>query len=1358
MSNQGKSKNSKQEEKWLRLSIYLSIGLLSILFAQGPYTLSFDLSQFEFSVENGYDRVKGVGMSATTDTGAPELPLKSLNFILPNGKMVQDVQILSLSLVAIAGTYNIYPVQPQVPMTAPPPPWVEPDSFIYSQDALFPDSIPIKVTHQGSFSGIPSVTIVTYPLLYNPVSDSLYLVQSVTFNFVLESMALSQRPQIMGERVFQLYKESIKSSVYNHWEVDAYYTPPPLVPDEELVWRGGYDVAIVTTPEMALAYQPLAKWLVEKGMPCTIITTDWIYAMYDGHWTYQDYAGWSEEHIGDDASKIKEFLYDAHWSRGLAFAILGGSSQNIYPTNYFPCRYAFGYPGDLYFQDFTGNWLSNPDYQEEIWIGRIPAWEYDQALSWVEKRIKYEKAPVNRNLMIHSLWITQENEPPSGWQFREYMEKTKNWAFPPYFIQHQLVDFLCDPEHHALIDTLSIGYGIISHYGHGAPDGIRTNTYDYSHPYKQLLESYEHDNFPSLDELYNVDKYYIFYSAGCATADFDELGYHGWSCWDPTDPLPCVAEGFASFYRLDIPQNHRPSIGAVAYIGNTRDAWGPSFCLHRNFIWHLLNANNNPVGYIIGIAEAKSKYSGIHGWEEIGWYHAIMNNLFGSPEMPVWTQNPKDMVVKHPDAIPANLPINFEVTVYEDPAGAQPLPISNALVVLYKSGEVYPEIYESEFTNAEGKAYLSITAPTTGVMKVTVTKHNYITYQGNVQVFEFDVAIPTSHTAYSEGKKLIRQVNTENLHLSYTYVDFEGGVNGPDDYSAYSLSTDGGSSWVQGNNVHRFAKNPSIGLTTESTPRPCIAYRNSLEPYQVDQPAVIYFARYDEPNWTIYTIDSYPCIPGVFYPRVLPPAIRIDANNICHMVYAGILYAPNKAYVIYKRFDVFNPTTETVIIDSTTVPSDWELSLPSIALQYGYPHIVYDFPPQAGEPASEIWYKCLTESGWTDPINISNSYTNPSLHPFIHLTNEKAIVVWSEEETPGNAQSREIYQAERFLNQPPNTWTKWKVVETPNQTSAWPVLTANGRILVWCEERLIDGKRNWEVLYHSETYGDGNLSNTPYTQSLYPSADWRQTLTGIYLYSAFTEDYASEANPWIFGVKSVRKDMQYVPTPHSTIYAGSETPSPYLLQRDGFILYENYPVDYDSTELIYKFSGLNPDLHYRLDITAYHESGGEWREWVKVDNTAQHLVKYSTGIPKTVELAVPPSTYKNDGEIIVRIKKISGDFAMCHKGNLYEFEKEEGGGPQTAMTIPLRPAFGMNVYPNIFTHNAVIQYTIPDKQFVRLDLYDIIGRRIKMIIEGTVEPGIYSCNLNSSDLSSGIYFLVLKGDKETKTQKMLIVR
>jgi len=1332
----------------------VSIALLSFVSAQGPYTLSFNLSQFEFSVENGYDRVKGMEMVRITDTGAPELPCKSLNFILPNGIGIQDIVILSLTLVPLEGTYNIYPSQPPHPITldpTEPPPFVPPDSEIYSVNALYPDSVPIEIIHKGSIDGIPFVTIAMYPLLYNPVKESIYVIQSVTFRFVLETVPYSQRPQIMGERVFKMKLNSLQDCVYNHWEVVAYYTAPPLIPDEELLSRQGCEVVIVTAPTMTAAYQPLAKWLVEKGMPCMIVSTDWIYAMYDGQWTTADYAGWSEEHIGDDAAKIKEFLYDMHWSSGLAFAILGGISSSYLPmTNWVPFRYCDGMPSDLYFQDFTGNWMNNPDYQEEIWIGRIPAWNYDQTLSWVEKRLNYEKSPENKELMNHSLWITQGHQPDCI-EFPSLMNQTIPY-FPSHIVQHLIVNHPSNANDHEIIDFLSTGYGFVSTCGHGGTDGQRTAYPDY----RQLLMSWpwNYNNMgimPNLSELHNANKYFIVYAINCDNAWYDDMDAtgHYWSeQWSASGPLPCMAEAYSSFYRLDVPPDQRPPIGAVAFLGNTRSgqAWG-SPELQRNFINRLFYFDT-----LIGVAEAKARYAGPYGW--LGWYFAYVHNLFGSPEMPVWTDNPKTIIAYHPHSIPVNTPVDFEVAVYEDPVGPQQISLQDALVTLYKAG---PEIYQSQKTNAEGRVYFSgITVATTGVMKVTITKKNYIPYQADVQVFEFAVTLPTTHTEFTEGRKLIRQPNSTILNLAYTYGI--GGADIPQEWTTFSTSTDGGTIWLEGQNVLPIAPNhnPSIGLMSDN--RPCLAFRKSIG-WLVNQSAVIYFARYDAPNWTVYTVDSYPAIPTSFYPSVSPPAIRIDANDICHMVYSGVLFAPGKAYVVYKRFDCNNPGTETVIIDSANVPVDWQPSSPSIDIQYGYPHIVYDFPPQAGEPYPDIWYKCLTTSGWSDPVNISNSYSQPSEHPYLLITNEKALVVWSEEESEGNEESREIWKGERFLNQPPSNWTTWREVETPNQASDWPILTVNDRLLVWSEHLLTEGNKNWEIMYQSPYYGSGNISNSSCTQSRYASCDWRQTLTSIDLYSAYTERYEEDAETNVFGIQTKRNRLQYIPVPKYTIYAGSEYTSAYLIQRDGYIAYENYPVDYDTTEIIYKFSGLKPELKYKLDITAYHESQGEWREWVKIDNTAQHMVKYQAEIPTNIELPVPSASYKDDGEITVRISKIYGDFAACHMGHLYEFEKEsEGGGPQSVDAEPMNLEFGIVVLPSILIHTALIRYVIPTRQQVKLTLYDITGRKAIVVADGIMEAGVHTFNFDSSNLSAGIYFLILEGEKETTTKKVLVVR
>lgn len=89
---------------------------------------------------------------------------------------------------------------------------------------------------------------------------------------------------------------------------------------------------------------------------------------------------------------------------------------------------------------------------------------------------------------------------------------------------------------------------------------------------------------------------------------------------------------------------------------------------------------------------------------------------------------------------------------------------------------------------------------------------------------------------------------------------------------------------------------------------------------------------------------------------------------------------------------------------------------------------------------------------------------------------------------------------------------------------------------------------------------------------------------------------------------------------------------------------------------------------------------------------------------------------------------------------------------------PKTEDYGLEILPLIIKHNAEVRFTISETQHIRLNLYDGLGRRVVMITQGMFEPGVYSVRLNTSQLSAGIYFLVLEGQKGRKNQKVLILR
>lgn len=82
-------------------------------------------------------------------------------------------------------------------------------------------------------------------------------------------------------------------------------------------------------------------------------------------------------------------------------------------------------------------------------------------------------------------------------------------------------------------------------------------------------------------------------------------------------------------------------------------------------------------------------------------------------------------------------------------------------------------------------------------------------------------------------------------------------------------------------------------------------------------------------------------------------------------------------------------------------------------------------------------------------------------------------------------------------------------------------------------------------------------------------------------------------------------------------------------------------------------------------------------------------------------------------------------------------------------------------YPNPFNPETKIKFSIPEKQNVSLQVYDIQGKLVAEILNGSeLSAGNYEVSFNSasSQLSSGTYYYTLKTDKFTQTKKMTIVK
>ncbi|MBN8570707.1 MAG: T9SS type A sorting domain-containing protein [Ignavibacteria bacterium] len=79
-------------------------------------------------------------------------------------------------------------------------------------------------------------------------------------------------------------------------------------------------------------------------------------------------------------------------------------------------------------------------------------------------------------------------------------------------------------------------------------------------------------------------------------------------------------------------------------------------------------------------------------------------------------------------------------------------------------------------------------------------------------------------------------------------------------------------------------------------------------------------------------------------------------------------------------------------------------------------------------------------------------------------------------------------------------------------------------------------------------------------------------------------------------------------------------------------------------------------------------------------------------------------------------------------------------------------------YPNPFNPATVISFQLPAAGFVKLKVFDLLGREVANLLNENLSAGSYKYDFNASDLTSGIYFYKLETENFSETRKMVLVK
>ena len=128
-------------------------------------------------------------------------------------------------------------------------------------------------------------------------------------------------------------------------------------------------------------------------------------------------------------------------------------------------------------------------------------------------------------------------------------------------------------------------------------------------------------------------------------------------------------------------------------------------------------------------------------------------------------------------------------------------------------------------------------------------------------------------------------------------------------------------------------------------------------------------------------------------------------------------------------------------------------------------------------------------------------------------------------------------------------------------------------------------------------------------------------------------------------------------------------------------------------------------------------------------------------------------SYICTGEISYRISNLI--YFRDHLGN--EFGEPVAVSIPGETELPATATLGRN-YPNPFNPSTTIPFELNSAAHVRLEVYDMLGRRVALLIDQPLQVGSHTARFEAENLPSGMYITRMQTEGEVLTQKMLLVK
>ena len=686
---------------------------------------------------NTYDVLTAPGESEMP-VGYPDIPAFAQWLLVPNGSEIKLE--INKGKSVVYKEIDIQPVQPEPPESVDNYiPKFTINKTIYNKNENYPGAF-AKLEPIRKIRGQNATMIWIYPYQYNPVTKVLtvYPDLEVTVHFEGKGKSVENR---LRTKTFDNFFKRIAPNA------DEILSLPPCEINKTTANFGkkalltGCDLMIICVPQFTNSARIIAEWKTKRGFMTEIVTT---------------------EDIGSTTNEIRNYIKNAYesYSPAPSYILLIGDSDHIPPWYVLNHSYHGFLTGvDFYYADMNDPY----DYTADMAIGRWPVNSPTEADTFANRVIEYETVALadyfytntthaayfqhaedgyaerrfaktseemrdflfDKGYNPERIYVTGSSVNPSFWTKSSYIifENDGGGGLPvPNYLKKP--EFAWDGDKIDIGNAVNSGTFLLTHRDHGSRNG-------WGDP------DYRSDD---VDTLNNGNLRPVVFTLNCQTAWFD----------NETDPVAAgtslTDECFSEHWF-----NH-PTGGAIGLIGATRVSWsgkndrlcwGWMDAIWTNYIEANMGtyAGGNPIyrmGDVLNYGKTyfRTKYPSI-GDGDVKTSISMFTWL-GDPTMEIWTDIPENINISHDDSI--NLGFSsIDVSVDVD----------GALVCCVLENEIVGK----EFSSGGGA---HITFPTSltcpGNMYITVSKHNYIPYQGVLAVTTSTANVRYNrHEIYEDG-------------------------------------------------------------------------------------------------------------------------------------------------------------------------------------------------------------------------------------------------------------------------------------------------------------------------------------------------------------------------------------------------------------------------------------------------------------------------------------------------------------------------------------------------------------------------------------------------------------------------------